>query len=134
MSTPPAPGDHRSMNTRTRTTPTPVPWGPVPKAAVPHPGTALLTVLLGILTLASVGWITSFVLIVAVWAAAAGEPVVGYLALYAACLATGAALLTALACLPPIRRMPPPRRALLLNAVACPIPLTLALITWTTTT
>ncbi|WP_330242448.1 hypothetical protein [Streptomyces sp. NBC_00525] len=121
------------MNTRTRTTPPTAPWAPVPKAAAPRPATVLLTVLLGALTLISVAWITFLVWIVAVWGAAAGEPTGGYLALYAACLATGAALLAALATRPAIRRMPPPRRALLLNAVACPIPLTLAILTWTTT-
>ncbi|MYW12184.1 hypothetical protein GT034_28100 [Streptomyces sp. SID2563] len=85
--------------------------------------------LLGAATAMSVAWLTFLVWMICVWGGSAGAAVGGILATYAACLAGGAALLVALAFLPPVRRMAPPRRALLLCAVACPVPLTLAVVT-----
>ncbi|MGC4947055.1 hypothetical protein ACLQ2N_12770 [Streptomyces sp. DT224] len=92
----------------------------------------MATALLGAATAVSVAWLTSLVWIVSVWGAASGAAAGGFLATYAACLVGGAALLAALAFVPPVRRMAPPRRALLLCAVACPVPLTLAVATWVT--
>ncbi|MFC8537435.1 hypothetical protein ACFUJY_26460 [Streptomyces sp. NPDC057249] len=119
------------MTDRTRAEP-PVWWGPAPSTAA-RPGVAVATALLGIATAASVVWLTFLVWMISVWGAASGEPAGGILATYAACLAGGAALLVALAFVPPVRRMAPPRRALLLCAVACPVPLTLAVATWVST-
>ncbi|MFB8206434.1 MULTISPECIES: hypothetical protein [unclassified Streptomyces] len=90
----------------------------------------MATALLGAATAVSVTWLTFMVLMISVWGAASGAAVGGFLGGYAACLAGGAALLVALAFLPPVRRMAPPRRWLLLAAVACPVPLTLAVVTW----
>ncbi|MFF7341844.1 hypothetical protein ACFZAT_31605 [Streptomyces sp. NPDC008163] len=90
----------------------------------------MATALLGAATALSVSWLTFLVLMVSVWGAASGAAVGGLLAAYAACVVGAAALLAALAFLPPVRRMAPPRRWLLLSAVACPVPLTLAVVTW----
>ncbi|THA34614.1 hypothetical protein E6R18_07300 [Streptomyces sp. A1277] len=90
----------------------------------------MVTVLLGAATALSVAWLTFLVGMIAVWSAASGEAVGGFLAVYAACVAGGAALLAALAFVPAVRRMAPAKRGLLLSVVACPVPLTLAVATW----
>ncbi|MEU2021501.1 hypothetical protein ABZ565_04950 [Streptomyces sp. NPDC016469] len=117
------------MNTRTQAKPAAL-WAPAPPTAAVRPGVAVATALLGAATAVSVAWLTFLVWMISVWGAASGVAAGGIPATYAACLAGGAALLTALAFAPPVRRMAPPRRALLLCAVACPVPFTLAVATW----
>ncbi|MFI5689658.1 hypothetical protein [Streptomyces sp. NPDC051636] len=75
-------------------------------------------------------WLTFLVGMVALWGAAEGAAVGGLLAEYAAGLASGAALLAALAFAPGVRRMTPTGRRLLLTVLACPVPLVLAVVTW----
>ncbi|MEU2711906.1 hypothetical protein [Streptomyces sp. NPDC007205] len=90
----------------------------------------MLTALLGVATVLSMAWLTFLVGMVALWGAAEGAAVGGFLAQYAAGVAGGAALLAALAFVPGVRRMTPAGRRLLLTAVACPVPLVLAVVTW----
>ncbi|MGW3208993.1 hypothetical protein [Streptomyces sp. NPDC001135] len=90
----------------------------------------MLTALLGAATALSMAWLTFLVGMVALWGAAEGAAVGGLLAEYAAGVAGGAALLAALASVPGVRRITPAGRRLLLTAVACPVPLVLAVVTW----
>ncbi|MGW2426666.1 hypothetical protein ACWC0C_47290 [Streptomyces sp. NPDC001709] len=105
------------------------PWKPTPSATA-RPGVTLLTALLGAATVLSMAWLTFLVGMVALWGAAEGAAVGGLLAEYAAGVAGGAALLAVLAFVPGVRRMTPAGRRLLLTAVACPVPLVLAVVTW----
>ncbi|WP_225826377.1 hypothetical protein [Streptomyces naphthomycinicus] len=75
-------------------------------------------------------WLTFLVGVLALWGAAEGTAVGGLLAGYAAGVTGGGALLVALAFVPAVRRMTPAGRRLLLAAVACPVPLVLAVATW----
>ncbi|MGW5433193.1 hypothetical protein ACWET9_39360 [Streptomyces sp. NPDC004059] len=105
------------------------PWKPTPSATA-RPGVTLLTALLGAATVLSMAWLTFLVSMIALWGAAEGTAVGGLLAEYAAGVAGGAALLAALAFVPAVRRMTPAGRRLLLTAMACPVPLVLAVVTW----
>jgi uncharacterized membrane protein YedE/YeeE len=82
------------------------------------------------LTLVALSWITLLVGVVAVFGAAAGEPVGWFLAGYAGCLLGGAALLLWLRRWPVVRRMASDRRSLLLAALTCPVPVLVAVVTW----
>ncbi|WP_234018921.1 MULTISPECIES: hypothetical protein [unclassified Streptomyces] len=104
------------------------PWQPAPPQ--PRTGAALLTGVLWTLTLASLAWLTFLVGIIGVFVAASGEPVGGLLMGWIGCVAGGAAVLTAVAFLPPVRRMATPHRMLLLGALACPVPLVVTIVTW----
>lgn len=120
--------DHRLMNPQTYAR-LYGPWKPSPSATA-RPGATLLTALLGTATVLSMAWLTFLVSVLALWGAAEGAAVGGLLAEYAAGVAGGAALLAALAFVPAVRRMTPAGRRLLLTAVACPVPLVLAVVTW----
>ncbi|MGW0771439.1 hypothetical protein [Streptomyces sp. NPDC002676] len=106
------------------------PWKPTTPSATARPGVTLLTALLGAATVLSMAWLTFLLSVLALWGAAEGTAVGGLLAEYAAGVAGGAALLAALALVPAVRRMTPAGRRLLLTAVACPVPLVLAVVTW----
>ncbi|WP_243769447.1 hypothetical protein [Streptomyces cyanogenus] len=120
--------DHRLMNPQTYAK-LYGPWKPAPSATA-RPWVTLLTALLGAVTVLSLAWLTFLVGVLALWGAAEGMAAGGLLAEYAAGVAGGAALLVALAFVPVVRRMTPAGRRLLLTAVACPVPLVLAVVTW----
>lgn len=94
---------------------------------------ALLAGGLWALTLASLAWLTFLVGMVAVWGAAAGQPIGDLLRTFFLTVATAAATLIALAFAPGIRRLAPATRLLLLGALACPVPTCLAVVTWAQT-
>ncbi|MFD7706994.1 hypothetical protein [Streptomyces sp. NPDC059786] len=108
------------------------PWRPDPSASA-GTGVTLLTALLGAVTAMSLAWLTFLVGLSALWGAADGAAVGGFLASYAAGVAGYAALLTALALVPGVRRMTSAGRRLLLTAVACLVPFVLAVVTWFST-
>ncbi|WP_240496346.1 hypothetical protein [Streptomyces torulosus] len=66
----------------------------------------------------------------AVWGVAAGAAMGGFLLERLVGVAGAAAVLGAVAFAPGLRRMQGPRRALLLGALACPIPAVLAVWSW----
>ncbi|MGW1170584.1 hypothetical protein [Streptomyces sp. NPDC002550] len=105
------------------------PWEPTASATA-RPGVALLTALLGAATVLSMAWLTFLVGMTALWGAAEGAAIGGFLVEYAAGVSGGAALLAALVFVPRVRRMTPAGRRLLLTAVACPVPLVLTVVTW----
>ncbi|MFI8238885.1 hypothetical protein ACIF83_16695 [Streptomyces sp. NPDC085866] len=93
----------------------------------------LLAALLWMLTLASVGWLTFLVGMVALWGLADGASWAETRAFalpYALTVAGAAAALLALAFAPGVRRLTPLTRLLLLGALAFPVPTGLALWTW----
>ncbi|MFH0521434.1 hypothetical protein ACHBTE_30165 [Streptomyces sp. M41] len=108
-------------------------YGPYRPTYTPSRGETAVAVAAGglwALTLVSLGFLTLLVSIVAVWAAAAGEPVGGFLWPFCLTVAGAAAALTALAFAPGVRRLAPAARMLLLGALACPVPTCFALVTW----
>ncbi|MFE9999837.1 hypothetical protein [Streptomyces avermitilis] len=105
------------------------PCKPSPSAS-PRTGVTLLAALLWGITAMSLAWLTFLVGLTALWSAAEGTSASGLLAGYAGCVIGGAALLTALAFVPGVRRMTTAGRSLSLSSVACPVPLVLAVATW----
>ncbi|OKK06083.1 hypothetical protein AMK26_08355 [Streptomyces sp. CB03234] len=91
---------------------------------------AVLAAVLWAVTLASLAWLTCLVAMAAVWGAAAGAPMGGFLLRCALIVAGAAAAVIALACAPGIRRTAPSTRLLLTGALACPAPTALAIWTW----
>ncbi|MFJ9819903.1 hypothetical protein ACIRU3_32485 [Streptomyces sp. NPDC101151] len=93
----------------------------------------LAAAVLWILTLASLGWLTFLVGMVAVWGLADGmswAEVRAFVLPYALTVAGAAAALTALAFAPGVRRLTPLTRLLLTGALAFPVPAGLAVWTW----
>ncbi|GKQ40007.1 hypothetical protein [Streptomyces sp. A012304] len=92
--------------------------------------TTLLAGALWTVTMTSLAWLTFLIGMVAVWLAAEGEPVGGFLLRYGLIYAAFAAVLSALASAPGIRRLDVSARLLLLGVLAAPAPTALALWTW----
>ncbi|MFD7403164.1 hypothetical protein ACFV7R_10925 [Streptomyces sp. NPDC059866] len=91
---------------------------------------ALLAAVVWAVTLASLGWLTLLVGMAAVWGAAEGAPVGGVLLRFVLIVVGAAAALTAAAFAPGIRRMALAGRALIVGALAAPVPAGLAVYTW----
>lgn len=109
-------------------------YGPHRPTHRPSRGDTVVAVAAGglwALTLGSLAWLTLLVGVVAVWAAAAGEPVGDFLWPFFLTVAGAAVALSALAFVPGIRRLTSAIRLLLLGALACPVPTGLAILTWT---
>ncbi|MCX4539337.1 hypothetical protein [Streptomyces sp. NBC_01565] len=106
------------------------PWRPTPPSPKDRPVVAVLAGLLWAATVMSLVWLGGLFSIALVWGAAAGAPAVGLLVRVALIALGAAALLTALAFAPGIRRMSAASRMLLLGALACPAPTALAIWTW----
>jgi hypothetical protein len=107
------------------------PWQPSrPRAGRGTTVTAVLAGVLWTLTMASLAWLTLLLGIVAVWMMAAGESVVAFILPFALIYVVYAAVLTACAYAPGVRRLAPAARLLLLGALAAPVPTTLAAWTW----
>ncbi|WP_405190818.1 hypothetical protein OG473_24130 [Streptomyces anulatus] len=90
----------------------------------------LLAAGLWVLTMTSLACLGFVVGITALWSAAEGMPVGGFLLRCFAGLFGGAAVLVAVRLAPGVQRMSADTRSLLLAALACPIPLVLAMIMW----
>ncbi|MEI5033663.1 hypothetical protein RB201_15270 [Streptomyces sp. S1A(2023)] len=82
------------------------------------------------LTLTSLAWLGFLVGMTALWSAAEGMPVEGFLLRCLAGLFGGAAVLVAVRLAPVVKRMSADTRSLLLAVLACPIPLGLAIAMW----
>ncbi|MFJ9868378.1 hypothetical protein [Streptomyces sp. NPDC101165] len=109
------------------------PAPPAPRQRRGETAVGLLAVLLWILTLASVGWLTFLVGMVALWSLADGASWAQTRAIalpYVLTVVGAAAALFALAFAPGVRRLAPLTRLLLLGALAFPVPTALALWTW----
>ncbi|MEV5582496.1 hypothetical protein AB0L39_28535 [Streptomyces parvus] len=102
------------------------------RIAPPHrrPGVMGLSAVLWLLTSLSVSWLCSLAGMAALWGAAAGEPVGGFLLCCFAVLVVGGGMFVAVCRVPAVRRMSGDARSLLLGALACPVPLVLATATW----
>ncbi|MEV7113350.1 hypothetical protein [Streptomyces anulatus] len=90
----------------------------------------LLATALWVLTLTSLACLGFVVGITALWSAAEGMPVGGFLLSCFAGLFGGAAVLVAVRLAPGVQRMSADTRSLLLAVLACPIPLVLAMTMW----
>ncbi|RPK90732.1 MULTISPECIES: hypothetical protein [Streptomyces] len=90
----------------------------------------LLATGLWVLTMTSLAWLGFLVGMTALWCVAEGAPVGGFLLRCSAGLCGGAAVLVAVRLAPGVRRMSADMRSLLLAALACPLPLVLAIATW----
>ncbi|MCI4041245.1 hypothetical protein [Streptomyces sp. TRM75563] len=95
-----------------------------------RPGVVLLSAVLWLLTAMSVSWLCFLVGMTALWGAAAGAPVGGFLLCCSAVLCGGAGIFVAVCRAPAVRRMSGDGRGLLLGALACPVPLVLATVAW----
>ncbi|NEB42027.1 hypothetical protein [Streptomyces sp. SID14515] len=95
-----------------------------------RPGVVLLSAVLWLLTSISASWLCFLIGMTALWSAAAGAPVGGFLLCCAAVLCAGAGMLVAVCRAPAVRRMSGDGRSLLLGALACPVPLVLAVTAW----
>ncbi len=107
------------------------PWQPTPQPRPARPVVAALAAVVWVVTLASLGWLTFFVGMVAVWGSAAGVPVGGFLSRYALTVIGAAAALTALTFAPGVRRLAVETRLLIAGSLACPAPTALAIWLWT---
>lgn len=106
------------------------PWRPEPAS---HRGQTVVVVVAAMLwglTAMSLVWLAFLVGMTALWVAAAGEPIADFLLRYVLIAVGAVAALTALAFAPGVRRLAAERRLLLLGALACPVPTTLAITTW----
>ncbi|MCT6779044.1 hypothetical protein LXH09_20630 [Streptomyces sp. CS7] len=110
--------DHRTYDALYR----PARIAPPPR----RPGVVLLSAVLWLLTSLSVSWLCFLVGMTALWSAASGEPVGGFLLCCSAVLCGGAGMFVAVCRAPAVRRMSGDARSLLLGALACPVPLVLA--------
>ncbi|MFF4574712.1 hypothetical protein [Streptomyces sp. NPDC001410] len=109
------------------------PARPAPRNSRGETAVGLLAAVLWILTLSSLGWLTFLVGMVAVWGLADGmswPEVRAFVLPYALTLVGAAAVLTALAFAPGVRRLNPLTRLLLTGALAFPVPTGLAVWTW----
>ncbi|MER7884729.1 hypothetical protein ABTY35_18120 [Streptomyces fimicarius] len=95
-----------------------------------HLGVVLLSAALWLLTSLSLSWLCFMVGMTALWSAAAGVPVGGFLLCCSAVLCGGAGVFVAVCRAPAVRRMSGEGRSLLLGALACPVPLVLAAVAW----
>ncbi|MFB8218207.1 hypothetical protein [Streptomyces anulatus] len=95
-----------------------------------HTGVVLLSAVLWLLTSLSVSWLCFLVGMTALWGVAAGAPVGGLLLCCFAVLCVGAGMFVAVCRAPAVRRMSGDARSLLLGALACPVPLVLAVAAW----
>ncbi len=107
-----------------------------PARTAPAPrrtGIVLLSAALWLCTAMSVSWLCFLVGMTALWGAAAGAPVGGFLLRCSAVLCGGAGMIVAVCRAPAVRRMSGDVRSLLLGALACPVPLVLAIAAFSTT-
>lgn len=104
------------------------PWKPAPPLR--RAGVRLLAGVLWGITVASMAWLAFLVGMTALWSAADGAWVGGFLLDCLLCVAGAAAALGAVAFAPGVRRMEGPHRMLLLGSLACPVPAVLAVWTW----
>ncbi|MFJ6611967.1 hypothetical protein ACIQPT_17025 [Streptomyces sp. NPDC091289] len=82
------------------------------------------------LTGVSLSWLGFLVGMTTLWSLAEGAPVGGFLVPCSAGLFGGVAALVAVSRAPGVRRMSADARSLLLAALACPVPLVLAIAAW----
>lgn len=109
------------------------PWRPEPVSRRGQTVVAVAAAVLWVLTIMSLAWLAFLISMTALWGAAAGAPVGGLL-LRPVLVAVGAVVaLTSLAFAPGVRRLAAESRLLLLGALACPVPTTLAITTWVQT-
>jgi hypothetical protein len=109
------------------------PWRPAPRSDRRDTAVGLLAGLLWTATLCSLGWLTFLVGMCALWSLADGATwadVRGFVLPYALTVVGAAAVLTALAFVPGVRRLAPLTRLLLLGVLACPVPTGLMVWTW----
>ncbi|MEU1402148.1 hypothetical protein ABZ471_07230 [Streptomyces sp. NPDC005728] len=109
------------------------PARPAPRNSRGETVLGLLAAVFWILTLASLGWLTFLVGMTALWGLADGmswAQVRDLVLPYALTVVGAAAVLTALAFAPGIRRLHPLARLLLTGALACPVPTGLAVWAW----
>ena len=92
--------------------------------------TALAAAALWTVTAASLAWLTFLVAMAALWGAADGMAVGGFIQQYMLTVGGATALLTALAFAPGIRRLSWAGRLALTGALACPLTSTLAIWSW----
>jgi hypothetical protein len=104
------------------------PWKPAPPPR--RTGVRLLAGVLWGITMMSMAWLTCLVGMAALWGAAAGAPMGGFLLDCLLGVASAAAVLGAVAFAPGVRRMEVPYRMLVLGMIACPVPAVLAVWTW----
>ncbi|WP_229378114.1 hypothetical protein [Streptomyces sp. VRA16 Mangrove soil] len=104
------------------------PWRPA--APPPRTGVARLAAAAWTVTALTLYAGTFLVCAVATLMSMGGDPVGGVLRCYGLWLVTGAAVLAAVALLPPVRRLPAPWRRLLLGVLACPLAPMAVAVTW----
>ncbi|RUP64636.1 hypothetical protein SSPNP10_28365 [Streptomyces sp. NP10] len=95
-----------------------------------RPGVVALSAVLWLLTSLSASWLCFLVGMTALWGAAVGAPVGGLLLRCAVVLCCGAGVFVVVCRAPAVRRMSGDTRSLLLGALACPVPLVLAVAAW----
>ncbi|MGW1894414.1 hypothetical protein ACWCP6_29860 [Streptomyces sp. NPDC002004] len=108
-------------------------YGPWRPGQQPRPGRSAVAVLAGALwslILLSLGWLTFLVGMTALWGAADGASVGGFLLTFVLSVAGAFAVLTALAFAPGVRRLTWASRLLLLGVLAFPVPVGLAVWAW----
>ncbi|MEV8065046.1 hypothetical protein AB0P32_02675 [Streptomyces sp. NPDC085995] len=97
-------------------------YGPrVPVRRSARPAVVVLAAVLWALTLLPVTGLTAYIVLVSTWGAAEGEAAGGFLLWYFLPLVIATGVLTALAFVPPVRRMAWDSRLLLLGAAAGPV-------------
>ncbi|MFB7213036.1 hypothetical protein [Streptomyces sp. NPDC056255] len=104
-----------------------------PPRPAPRPGRTGVVVLastLWVLNAASLAWLTFLVAMIALWGAADGMAVGGFLLQFVLIVTGGVAALTALAFAPGVRRMTWAGRLLLTGALACPVTTGVAIVAW----
>lgn len=104
------------------------PWKPAPPPR--RTGVRLLAGGLWGITVASMAWLAFLVGMAALWGAADGASVGGFLLDWVLRVAGAVAVLGAVAFAPGVRRLQGPHRMLLLGILACPVPAVLAVWTW----
>ncbi|MFE9928091.1 hypothetical protein [Streptomyces sp. NPDC005533] len=106
------------------------PWQRAKPAPKERPAVAVLAALLWAVTTLSFVWLGGLFSIALLWGAAAGQPVGGLLLRLLLVPVGAAAVLTAVGFVPAVRRLAVSSRLLLLGALACPAPTTLAIMVW----
>ncbi|WP_369228887.1 hypothetical protein AB5J56_00520 [Streptomyces sp. R21] len=92
--------------------------------------TALAAAVLWTATAASLAWLTFLVALAALWGAADGAAVGGFVQQYVLAVGGATALLTALAFAPGVRRLSWAGRLVITGALACPLASGLAIGSW----
>ncbi|MFD7490864.1 hypothetical protein ACFV8T_00310 [Streptomyces sp. NPDC059832] len=104
-----------------------------PPQLAPRPrrtGVAVMAWMLWTLNVASLAWLTFLVALTALWGAAEGTAVGGFVLQFVLIVTGAAVALTALAFAPGVRRLHWAGRLLLTGALACPVTTGLAIGSW----